>query len=495
MKTVLITNLYLQKYTGSELHVIDIANEFKKNNYDVTIAVFSKSYPLLAECEDFKVVELSDKSLDNTKFDILFIQHYPTLDYLKTHYHIQYKHLIISKLSSFNGFETLPDEYKTADLISVVSQECKKSISNLTDNIYVFKNSVSDNFFSLPKRNTYTLKNIAIISNHVPDELYALKEQLNEYTVQIIGAGNTPTLVTPAILSNYDLVITIGRTVQQCFATRIPVYVYDHFGGPGYITKENIQKAQDFNFSGRGFNKKQTQEIFQDIINNYENNLSNLSYLNEYAQENFSLTKTFNSMLQIVTNHTSNEFKSLKPCNEPENIRIQTYSEMMPFTPYIHADYLNESQFYYTDEANEFNENKSYSWPITNGYTIERHFNVSSNEYFRFDPAKKPCKCKLVEIIIDDNKINLANVTCNRIYNDGSFDFFLTSDSNYIFNSKINETVTIRYIVQPLNYSDMEIIETEKNKEMKELIFKYNLLCKKTHPIQTINKKIKAHRQ
>lgn len=495
MKTVLITNLYLQKYTGSELHVIDIANEFKKNNYDVTIAVFSKSYPLLAECEDFKVVELSDKSLDNTKFDILFIQHYPTLDYLKTHYHIQYKHLIISKLSSFNGFETLPDEYKTADLISVVSQECKKSISNLTDNIYVFKNSVSDNFFSLPKRNTYTLKNIAIISNHVPDELYALKEQLNEYTVQIIGAGNTPTLVTPAILSNYDLVITIGRTVQQCFATRIPVYVYDHFGGPGYITKENIQKAQDFNFSGRGFNKKQTQEIFQDIINNYENNLSNLSYLNEYAQENFSLTKTFNSMLQIVTNHTSNEFKSLKPCNEPENIRIQTYSEMMPFTPYIHADYLNESQFYYTDETKELNENNSYSWPITNGYTIERHFNVSSNEYFRFDPAKKPCRCKLVEIIIDGNKINLANVTCNRIYNDGSFDFFLTSDSNYIFNSKINETVTIRYIVQPLNYSDMEIIETEKNKEMKELIFKYNLLCKKTHPIQTINKKIKAHRQ
>ena len=68
-------------------------------------------------------------------------------------------------------------------------------------------------------------------------------------------------------------------------------------------------------------------------------------------------------------------------------------------------------------------------------------------------------------------------------------DFFLTSDSNYIFNSKINETVAIRYIVQPLNYSDMEIIETEKNKEMKELIFKYNLLCKRTHPIQTINKK------
>lgn len=489
MKTVLITNLYLQKYTGSELHVIDIANEFKKHNYDVTIAVFSKSYPLLAECENFKVVELSDKFLDNTKFEILFIQHYPTLDYLKTHYHIQYKHLIISKLSSFNGFETLPGEYKTADLISVVSQECKESISNLTDNIYVFKNSVSDNFFSLPKRNTYTLKNIVIISNHVPEELYALKEQLNEYNVQIIGAGNTPTLVTPTILSNYDLVITIGRTVQQCFAAKIPVYVYDHFGGPGYITKENIQKAQDFNFSGRGFDKKQTQEIFKDIVNNYQDNLNNLTYLNDYTKENFSLTKTFNSMLQIVTNHTSNEFKSLNPYNEPENIRIQTYSEMMSFTPYIHADYLNESQFYYTDETNELNEQNSYSWPITNGYTIERHFNVSSNEYFRFDPAKKPCKCKLVEIIVDNKKINLESISSNRIHNDGSFDLFLTSDSSYTIYTKVKNNVSIKYLVQPLTYVDMEIIVAEKSKEMNELVLKCNTLYDKAHPIQIFNKK------
>ena len=158
----------------------------------------------------------------------------------------------------------------------------------------------------------------------------------------------------------------------------------------------------------------------------------------------------------------------------------------MPFTPYIHADYLNESQFYYTDETNELNEQNSYSWPITNGYTIERHFNVSSNEYFRFDPAKKPCKCKLVEIIIDGNKINLANVSSNSIHKDSSFDYFLTSDSNYTIYSKITNNVSIKYIVQPLTYIDIEIIDTEKAKEIKEL-------TKKLHPIQSIGKKIKAH--
>ena len=126
----------------------------------------------------------------------------------------------------------------------MVSQECKESISNLTDNIYVFKNSVSDAFFSLTKKETYSLKNIAIISNHVPEELYALKEQLNEYNVQIIGAGNTPTLITPTILSNYDLIITIGRTVQQCFAAKVPVYVYDHFGGPDTLPKKTFRKPK-----------------------------------------------------------------------------------------------------------------------------------------------------------------------------------------------------------------------------------------------------------
>lgn len=500
MRNVLITNLYLQKYTGSELHVIDIANEFKKKGYEVTIAVFSKSYPLLAECNAINVVELTDKCLDETKYDILFIQHYPTLDYLKTHYHIKYKYLIISKLSSFNGFETLPDEYKQADLISVVSQECKDTINHLTDNIFIFKNSVSNKFFESKKKENYTLKNIAIISNHVPEEIYELTNLMQDYNIQFIGAGNTPTLVTPNLLSSFDLVITIGRTVQQCFAASIPVYVYDHFGGPGYITQENIKKAQDYNFSGRGFQHKNPQDILNDIIENYNGNLNNLQFLHDYAKNHFNLSKTFENMLTFATKKTKETFNNLACYVEPECTRIKTYTEMMPFTPYIHNDYLNESQIYYLSEDNTLNENNSITWKVTNGYKIEININLTSHSFFRFDPAKKPCKCKLLEIIIDGKEIDLSNIKNNSICSNGHYDLFISSDSNYYIDSEIKKEIQIKYIVLPLTNEDTEYIYMEQqHKYMEqqhkfdELSSKYDEIYRKTHPLQTLYKQIKAH--
>lgn len=496
MKTVLITNLYLQKYTGSELHVVDMANEFKKHGYKVTIAVFSKSYPLLSLCDDFTVVELSDPCLDNTQFDILFIQHYPTFDYLKTHYHIQYKYLIVSKLSSFNGFETLPSFYQEANLISVVSKECQESIMDYVDDAFLFKNSVSDTFFAQPKRNTYTLKKIAVISNHVPNELYELSHLLKEnYDVQFIGAASVPTLVTPEILTQFDLVITIGRTVQQCFACHIPVYVYDHFGGPGYITKENIQKAQDFNFSGRGFDQKNPQDLFNDIIHGYNTNIEQLTYLKEYAQENFSLTQTFNAMLEKATEKEVKDYIEFTSYQEPENTRLKTYSEMMAFTPYIHSDYVNESKIYYPDENNALNESNTYAWKITNGYVIHQRIHITSPSFIRFDPASQPCKCKLLEIIIDGKKVSKDRLCSNRILANENYDYFISHDSNYMIDVNVEKDIQIQYIVYPLTFEDMEYITKEKNKEINALEFKYEQLYDKTHPVSKMNKKIKARLQ
>lgn len=49
--------------------------------------------------------------------------------------------------------------------------------------------------------------------------------------------------------------------------------------------------------------------------------------------------------------------------------------------------------------------------------------------------------------------------------------------------------ISIKYFVQPLTYVYMEIIVTEKDKEMNELVLKCNTLYDKAHPIQTFNKK------
>jgi len=50
-------------------------------------------------------------------------------------------------------------------------------------------------------------------------------------------------------------------------AARRPVYVYDRFGGPGWITSENFKNAEKFNFSGRCVGQeKSAEEIASEIL-------------------------------------------------------------------------------------------------------------------------------------------------------------------------------------------------------------------------------------
>ena len=111
---------------------------------------------------------------------------------------------------------------------------------------------------------------IAIISNHIPQELLELKEKMGGYyQVDLIGLGYRTEQVNAEFLQQYDLVITIGRTVPRCLAMGVPVYVYDYLGGPGYLTEANFSLAERNNFSGRGFEKKTSDELLKEIKEGY----------------------------------------------------------------------------------------------------------------------------------------------------------------------------------------------------------------------------------
>lgn len=484
-----MTNLYFQKYTGSELHTLEIANEFNKMGYEVTICTFSKTFPLLGKSKQFKIIEFPNEKLNEDHFDILFIQHFPIFDYLCTHYSIYYKYIIISKLSSFNSFESLPKSFETADLISVVSKECANSISNFTNNYFIFKNSVSQEYFNFFTENkTYDLKNIAVISNHVPDELYQLNNELHNYNIDYLGVQNTPVLVTPNLLTNYDLVITIGRTVQQCFACGTPVYVYDHFGGPGYITKDNLNKSEDYNFSGRGFKKKSVNEIKKDILNNYINNLSNLAFFNQYALSNFSLENTFKSMMSQATRTKKSTYTLLEPYKEPEKTRIHAYSEFFPLTPYLNEDYHHTSQLYFSDNE-ELNENNSISWPIATDYIIKRELRIRSSVLFRFDPSSNSCKCQILKIVVDGKDITNLCKPSNSSLDENQVNYFLTPDPQYIIFYPIKNKIYIEYKVSALTNWDLDKIYQTHLKQVTKKQEELDKLYYQLHPIKRIKRK------
>ena len=124
--------------------------------------------------------------------------------------------------------------------------------------------------FAEQKYDRSELKNVLVVSNHLPKEVERLRNMRSEINIVFAGSGGDKyELVTPKALLKYDAVITIGKTVQYCLACGVPVYVYDKSGGCGYLNKKNFEKNKAVNFSGRGNKKKTSEQIFSELINGY----------------------------------------------------------------------------------------------------------------------------------------------------------------------------------------------------------------------------------
>ena len=495
-KKVLMTNLYLQKYTGSELHTLELARQFKKNGFEVTIVTYSKSYPLLALCNDFKVIECQNEKLEEDYFDIIFIQHFPVYDYLCSHYSNRYRYLIVSKLSSFNEYEILPTCYKKADLISVVSEECANTVRPYSNNLFLFQNSVESQFFeSFSQFDQKELKKICIISNHVPKELYELKDIMQEYSLSYIGSKNDVKLVCPDLLKEYDLIITIGRTVQQCFACGVPVFVYDYFGGPGYLSKENIDRAQKYNFSGRGFGKMSAVELKNEIISGYLKNSENLETFMKYAKKNFNLDETFKIMLNRVL-QKSKPVSELSQYNELDRSRLALYSELIGNTVFLNTEYCQKSQLY-VDFGNGFHEECSFIWNVCSGYPVERTFYLEGVKKLRLDPANIPSKCKVMKIVINGEDKTEDCTAINSVLSKDGLDYFTNNDPQFLIETEGNMTVTLLYSYEFLSAKDYQILESARvqNKQQTEAQITHlqNQLQRmyfRMHPIKRIINKI-----
>ncbi|MEE1085839.1 MAG: glycosyltransferase [Schaedlerella sp.] len=404
MKRILMTNLYFAKYTGSELHTLEMARLFAEKGYEATIAVFQKTYPLLEKAEEFHVINCLTEKLPENSYDIIWVQHYPVFDYLRSRYELKYKNLIVSKLSVISELEYLPVCTPQADLILCVSQECADAVCEEIGHdprIWLFKNCASEEYFKeYPvKKEDAQLHKIAVISNHIPEELLELSKEIeNDIEIDYVGVEQSPRLVDAEFLKKYDLIITIGRTVQHCFAMGVPIYVYDYFGGPGYINDENFAVAEKNNFSGRGFSKKDVKELKKDIIDNFEKNLSYLKKLNRIAKKEYSYEKCFEEIYQKLMELESETFRTTKFFDKVENSRMRLYSKVVP----AYALPKTSVSQLYIDYKDGFCEENSIKWEAAENYVIKRQFKTDRRvKGLRFDPCDVPAECYVYEIQIN----------------------------------------------------------------------------------------------
>jgi hypothetical protein len=303
---ILLTNNRIKDYTGSEIDTANIANYFISLNHNVDIFTLEYGNPLLKHLnEKVRIIgyENADILLDN--YDLIWSHHFPLLDYILFSKKIKAKYINYSCLSSYEPYEMPPLYYKFLTSVTYLSKEtidCFKKQNIDMKNFSFFPNYVYDEYFKNIKT-INKLKKICIVSNHIPQELKEAKKifENNKYSVDIYGLGYTETMINADILNKYDLVISIGKTVNYALGLGIPVFCYDHFGGDLYITKENIKDSFNFNFSGRYKKiKLNANKIYNYIINNYKDALLSVDYNKKFMMKNCSFENNIAYLLKKI---------------------------------------------------------------------------------------------------------------------------------------------------------------------------------------------------
>lgn len=297
MQTIIITNNCVKFHSGSEMITLDLCDYFVNRGCNVYLCAMEIGNPLAKHLNPkVKRIELKKQQIPIKQADLVIGHHKNVID--KVMERVQCSRVIQNSLSIYGGIE---DYSKKANRLFANSQETKAIKQNgVSLPIEVFVNSCNNTYFQKEKHLNSKIKKIGIITNH---QWY---KGLKKPNIEIIGGWNAK-FVNADLLLRYDVVITIGRTVQQCMCLGIPVYCYDHFGGPGYITLDNIEFNERMNFSGRqkeGNAKEKKdhnfEKIFADIYNNYDTICKKQEEIRKIARQRYNFQKNLDAVIKDI---------------------------------------------------------------------------------------------------------------------------------------------------------------------------------------------------
>lgn len=303
-KKVLLAVHDIANYAGAELHCLQLACTFKEKGAYVEVATLNYAFPVRAEYEknNISVKNVFFDPLDFSEYDLIWLHHTIIADYILFQMEVRAPKIIYDSLSPFEPLDAVPAYGKYLSCCLANSEETRQAMIEEgvpADNILVFPNFVTTEMLnSARKRENRTIRKIAVVSNHIPQEVHDAIWELKQRNilVDIYGLGYHVSLVDSELLQNYDAVVSIGKTVQYCMALYIPVYCYDIHGGPGWIDENDIKKAFALNFSGRGFSRKSGIEIANEIMCLPDNT----DFLRKFVEENCILETNLSKLLESI---------------------------------------------------------------------------------------------------------------------------------------------------------------------------------------------------
>lgn len=287
---VLITQGTLHRLSGSEVVTFELAEHFSREGAEVSVASHGFNSMWRERLGELPAVELFGVSQDalRERFedappDVAWVHHSVIPPWLLD---ATAGVTVFHHMSSFHPAEFPISgriEFAIADTIAFPSREALDFHASspqfgrsTAPRLEVFGNPAPDRFYIAEPAASSSLRSVLIVSNHVPDEIRAAVTLLEQrgVSVRVFGenqaAGDAWTPVTEQDVGEANAIISIGKTVQYALVGGTPVYCYDYFGGPGWLSESNFDRARHFNFSGRGFSQKTAEQIADEILGGYE---------------------------------------------------------------------------------------------------------------------------------------------------------------------------------------------------------------------------------
>jgi hypothetical protein len=303
MRILLTTNKF-QQFAGSELVTLELAEQLIEFGHTCSIASWFIGPPMKNVAERLGIV-LTDRpeTVNAFDFDIVLAQHHvaPVLMYSLTS-RSRERTLFIQRHLSVIGLFDLPGvvlEPLLTDCVHAVSPEAKAKLVELgvdPRSIELFPNPAPRRFHRALVPRKKRAESLLVVSNHAPAEVLAAISELRSrgLVVRHVGEnGEGQARVNPRMIFDVDAVLTIGKTTQYCLRARVPVFIYDHFGGPGFLSRENIQQAAYTNFSGRCTRRRLSAiQIADEIMCGFENAAQFMTESDDVGLDEYALERS-----------------------------------------------------------------------------------------------------------------------------------------------------------------------------------------------------------
>ncbi len=288
MRVLVLTN-HFAEFCGSAVVALEVASWFAGRGDAVTLAANYLADPIrgVAPPELSLTDEVED--LELAGFDLVWCQHdllslLPLAAFARASDRREVPLVAYVSLSPHEPYESV-DPMVAASLgaeIFANSVETRRAIVERSHGllesaaIRIFHNAAPASFWERRAAESRplpaALRSLAMVSHHPPREISEAAERLQAAGIQVrrIGREHDHHLVTPEDLRRVDALVSIGKSAVYALATATPIYLYDHFGGDGWLSAGNFTVNAEHNFSGRPARRRLTAEaIVRELLDGF----------------------------------------------------------------------------------------------------------------------------------------------------------------------------------------------------------------------------------